>query len=67
MAPKSTAADRANSKTITGLASGTAYTFTVKAADSSGNQSQAATAAATTLSGTIPPPPGDTAAPGNGR
>ena len=48
-AAKSAAANRANSTSITGLSSGTAYTFTVKAKDTSGNLSAGATANATPL------------------
>jgi hypothetical protein len=38
--PRSGGVNRANSKTITGLTNGTAYAFTVKAVDTSGNESQ---------------------------
>jgi hypothetical protein len=45
-AAKSAAANRANSKTLTGLTGGNAYTFTVKAVDASGNKSQGETVTA---------------------
>ena len=38
-----------NSRTVTGLANGTAYTFSIHARDSAGNESAAATASATPL------------------
>jgi uncharacterized repeat protein (TIGR02543 family) len=40
---KSAVYNRANSETITGLTNGTAYTFTVKTVDTSGNESQGET------------------------
>jgi ABC-type hemin transport system ATPase subunit len=52
---KSAAADRANSKAVTGLTNGTTYAFTVKAVDASGNRSQGETATATPSGGTNPP------------
>jgi hypothetical protein len=55
-AEKSTAANRANSKAVTGLTNGTAYTFTVKSVDTSINKSQGETASATPSDGTNPPP-----------
>jgi chitodextrinase len=54
-AEKSTAGDRSNSKAVTGLTNGTAYTFTVKAVDASGNASQGETATTTPSGGTNPP------------
>jgi chitodextrinase len=48
-AEKSMAVDRANSKTIIDLDGGTAYTFTVKAVDISGNVSHGETATATPI------------------
>jgi hypothetical protein len=47
-AAKSIAVDRVNSKTITGLANGTAYTFTVTAVDAAGNRSGGVPSAALT-------------------
>jgi hypothetical protein len=46
---KSIVVNRSNSKTIAGLTDGTEYTFTVKAVDSSGNESQGETASATPI------------------
>jgi transcription elongation GreA/GreB family factor len=53
-AAKSTAANRANSKTIPGLTNGTAYAFTVKTVDRAGNESEGQTFQATPAD-TIPP------------
>jgi hypothetical protein len=58
---KSAAANRANSKTVTGLINGTAYTFTVRAVDSSVNKSQGVTTSATPIAN----PPADTMPPAN--
>jgi hypothetical protein len=52
---KSAAADRANSKAVTGLTNGTTYAFTVKAVDASGTTSHGETASATPSGGTNPP------------
>jgi hypothetical protein len=48
-AEKSAANNRANTKTITGLISGTPYTFTVKTVDASGNKSQGEIASASPI------------------
>jgi hypothetical protein len=45
---KSAVANRANSKTVDGLANGTAYAFTVKAKDAAGNLGEGETVTATT-------------------
>ncbi|MFC5765742.1 glycoside hydrolase family 9 protein, partial [Actinacidiphila bryophytorum] len=45
------------SLTVTGLTAGTAYTFTVKAADTAGNLSAASPAVTVTTTGTTTPPP----------
>jgi chitodextrinase len=46
---KSAEGDRSNSKTITGLVNSTAYTFTVKAVDDSGNKNAGESSALTPL------------------
>jgi hypothetical protein len=46
---KSMAADRYNSKAVTGLTSGTAYDFIIKAMDASSNESQEETVSATPI------------------
>jgi predicted phage tail protein len=66
---KSTAANRANTTPITGLANGTAYTFTVKAVDTAGNKSEGETTGPHTPADTTPPAKvtGLTPAAGNGK
>jgi hypothetical protein len=53
-APKSAAANRANATTITALANGTVYTFTVTTVDTAGNESSPQSAQVTPMD----PPPG---------
>jgi hypothetical protein len=64
---KSTAANRANTTTISGLTNGTEYTFTVGAVDTTGNKGETETVKATPVDATPPAEvTGLTGTPGNG-